>query len=280
MAQLRIQKSSKKKTVSTSGNQSAQKSSAALKQKPVVESKIKNPSEKSCCSCGVVKLLGIFVLGMFCMLLIGYGVHLWLYPHAHFKSIYGHQSQMSVRSCCLTEKNRVAPYIPDEYAPYLLTGSQRIHGRLNEDMNVRVHRRYHRPENFRSVAPDDMRGPRPKEMTVDAHESSFLPVIRHAEVFANPVTAYSREWFNRNWAGRENLKPADKRVWKTHFKGQIGPDGQFVLDHLPAGEYFVAARACVQFHPRQKGCKEVRFGKRVRTDGKQPVVLDVVFREK
>ena len=284
MAQLRTQKSSKKKAVPASGNRSAQKSSAALKQKPVVESKTKNPAEKSGYSQDTAKLLGVFALGMFCMLLIGYGAHLWMYPHAHFKSTPVHLMHgcrfVPAQPCCLPEKNRVAPYIPAEYAPYLTAGSHQIHGRLNEDMNVRVHRRHHRPENFRSAAPAGVRGSRPKTMDAAAQGSSFLPVIRHAEVFANPVTAYSREWFNRNWAGRENLKPADPRVWKTHFKGQIGPDGQFVFEHLPAGEYFVAARACVQFHPRQKGCKEVRFGKRVRTDGQQPVVLDVVYREK
>ena len=259
---------SRKKTITQS------RRSAAFNRK--TESRKAQSSEKQI---GFQKMLGVFALGMFCMLLIGYGIHLVLYPAGSCVSYPKRCCCRVVPSCSFVEQNRMAPYIPAEYAPYLKAGSKRIEGRLNPDMNVRVHRRY-QPENYRSSLPEGARRVRAKTVDAAALGSQFLPVVQRVEVFANPVTAYSREWFNRNWAGRENLKPADKRVWKTHFKGQIGPDGQFVLDHLPAGEYFVAARACVQFHPRQKGCKEVRFGKRVRTDGKQPVVLDVVFREK
>ena len=100
-------------------------------------------------------MLGVFALGMFCMLLIGYGIHLVLYPAGSCVSYPKRCCCRVVPSCSFVEQNRMAPYIPAEYAPYLKAGSKRIEGRLNPDMNVRVHRRY-QPENYREqVIPSD-----------------------------------------------------------------------------------------------------------------------------
>ncbi len=140
--------------------------------------------------------------------------------------------------CVMPEVDRYAYYITAEYKPYFKKGTHQIVGRVHLEETTGV---------------------------------------RFLEVLANPVTTYSREWFARNWAGHENLKEADKRVWRTHFAGKIKPDGSFVLSDLPEGDYFVGVRACVMFNPNQK-CREVRFGRRVNTSAEMPVELPLVSR--
>lgn len=226
-------------------------------QKTVVESKKSAvPAEKS----RFGRDIGFFGLGMFCMALIGYGVFLAAYPVG--KVAQKCSLRVYPLSCCKmqqsVEKERMSSYMPVEYAPYLKAGNHVIEGRI---MPKAVVGRRHRGQAGR-------------------FEKEFVPVLCRAEVFANPVTSYSREWFNRNWAGVENIEDADPRVWRTHFKAKVRPDGSFVFENLPAGEYFVAARACVRFHPAQRGCKEVRFGKRVQTGVSGSILLNPVYRAK
>lgn len=60
------------------------------------------------------------------------------------------------------------------------------------------------------------------------------------EVFLNPVTSYSTEWFERTIIGGQPLEAADPRALKYHRKTRADGDGKFEFEKLPPGEYYLA----------------------------------------
>ena len=92
-----------------------------------------------------------------------------------------------------------------------------------------------------------------------------LKCFENAEVFINPVTSYSDEWYKRGWAGRENLEVAHPRAFHYNKKVKTGKDGAFRFEKLPAGSYYVASAICV---PEAKGatsCQYHRYATKVET---------------
>jgi hypothetical protein len=65
------------------------------------------------------------------------------------------------------------------------------------------------------------------------------------EVWLDPVTTYSSEWFEREILNNESLSNADSRA--LTYRRTVQPDGTgfFRFERLPAGSYFIACR--VQF---------------------------------
>lgn len=64
------------------------------------------------------------------------------------------------------------------------------------------------------------------------------------EVFLNPVTSYSKQWYEVNYLGRKPLSPkeSDSRL-KDYMKiKQTNGSGQFEFKNIPAGEYYVVSR--------------------------------------
>ncbi len=55
-----------------------------------------------------------------------------------------------------------------------------------------------------------------------------------------PVTSYSFEWVDREVIGGESLEGRDARAEFFHWTVRADGFGEFQIDELPAGEYFVA----------------------------------------
>lgn len=59
-------------------------------------------------------------------------------------------------------------------------------------------------------------------------------------VSLNPVTSYSKEWFNLTVShGMTNISGADPRVYKYYRKTIADGEGRFEFENLPAGEYYI-----------------------------------------
>jgi hypothetical protein len=59
-------------------------------------------------------------------------------------------------------------------------------------------------------------------------------------VSLNPVTTYSREWWNVVVLGRREIEPGDPRAQGFHRTTIADAEGRFRFPALPAGEYYVA----------------------------------------
>ncbi len=61
------------------------------------------------------------------------------------------------------------------------------------------------------------------------------------EVFLNPVTSYSIEWYEKAFLGRMNLEPNDSRL-DRYIKTQTADgSGRFTFKNVPPGDYFVTS---------------------------------------
>lgn len=108
---------------------------------------------------------------------------------------------------------------------------------------------------------------------LDGKEKCFPKV----DVFVNPVTPYSDEWYAKGWAGRENLKAPDKRAWNYQRKTKTDENGNFVIADLPEGSYYVGSLFCLPMTSDDKACRLVRYGAKVKVKGTTPVQLEMVY---
>lgn len=135
---------------------------------------------------------------------------------------------------------RQAVFNPAQYAPYDVAGTLRLTGNVCADLPKGV------------ACPEKI------------------------DVFVNPKTDYSDEWWTKHWAGVNGISKTDERALKYNKHGVVQKDGSFVIDALPAGTYYVGAHMCVS-EVADRPCRPVRFGTEVQIDKDASVVLKQVF---
>ena len=140
---------------------------------------------------------------------------------------------------------RKAAFIESEYAPYEGTGKAVIEGNACFELN-------------------------------DGTKKCF----ENADVFINPVTTYSDEWYNRGWAGKEFLAKADERAIKFNKMIKSGKDGAFKFEGLQPGSYYVGAMVCLPQAADSKKCSCTRFASKVTMKNRVKTTLKQVFPEK
>lgn len=106
----------------------------------------------------------------------------------------------------------------------------------------------------------------------DGAEKCFAGV----DVFINPVTTYSTEWYERAWAGREFLANPDVRALKYNKKVRTAKDGSYRFENLPAGSYYVGAVVCEPARKDAKECQITRYAAKVKMKNSvRPTLLKV-----
>ena len=132
---------------------------------------------------------------------------------------------------CRATALRKAKYIEEEYAPYQKKGKAVIAGKVC--------------------------------LTLEDKTEKCFP---NSRVILNPVTSYSKEWFDRGWAGKEYLEEADPRVNPTNLVRITDENGAFSFTELPAGSYYVGAEVCVPRTQDAEECIYTRLGTRVKME--------------
>lgn len=100
------------------------------------------------------------------------------------------------------------------------------------------------------------------------------------EVFINPVTSYSDEWYNRGWAGRECLPAADERAFAYNKKVKTGKNGAFKFEKLKSGSYYVGAAVCLPATKDAKVCRSARYASKVTMKNRVKTTLKKVYPSK
>ena len=137
---------------------------------------------------------------------------------------------------------RKAAFIESEYAPYAGTGKAVIEGNACFEL-------------------------------ADGSTKCF----ENADVFINPVTTYSDEWYNRGWAGKEFLAKADARALPFNKMIKTGKDGAFKFEGLQPGSYYVGAMVCMPQAADSKRCFCTRFASKVTMKNRVKTTLKQVF---
>lgn len=106
----------------------------------------------------------------------------------------------------------------------------------------------------------------PGALTISGDVCASLPkgaiCPKNIDVFVNPKTSYSDEWWTKHWTGTYGISKVDERAIKYNKKGSVQENGQFSITDLPAGTYYVGATACVSRAPN-KPCRNTRWGTQV-----------------
>ena len=63
----------------------------------------------------------------------------------------------------------------------------------------------------------------------------------NAKARLNPVTSYSKQWYEVNYLKRKNISLADPRYLEYVYKAEFDKEGHFSFSHIPAGKYYVSA---------------------------------------
>ena len=137
---------------------------------------------------------------------------------------------------------RKASFIESEYAPYVGTGHAIIEGNTCFEL-------------------------------ADGTTKCF----ENANVFINPVTTYSDEWYNRGWAGKEFLAKADERAIAYNKMIKSGKDGAFKFESLKPGSYYVGAMVCLPDTKDSKRCVCTRYASKVTMKNRVKTTLKKVF---
>lgn len=115
-----------------------------------------------------------------------------------------------------------------EYAPYAVKGNAKIAGNLCLTL-------------------------------ADGSEKCF----ENVDIFINPVTSYSDEWYTRGWAGREYLATADARALPFNKIVKTGPNGAYAFTDLAPGSYYVGTTVCLPPAKDAKTCQYTRWATKV-----------------
>lgn len=135
---------------------------------------------------------------------------------------------------------RQAVFNPTEYAPYDIQGTLSISGNICSSL----------PKG--SICPEKI------------------------DVFVNPKTSYSDEWWTKHWTGTHGISKVDERALKYNKQGVVQPGGQFTITDLPAGTYYVGAAACVSVG-QGRPCRNMRWGAQLSLDKNTEIFLKQVF---
>lgn len=128
-------------------------------------------------------------------------------------------------------------------------------------------------------APYDVQG----TLTISGNICSSLPkgavCPEKIEVFVNPKTSYSDEWWTKHWTGTHGISKVDERALKYNKQGTVQAGGQFTITDLPAGTYYVGAAACASV-AQGKPCRNMRWGTQLSLDKNTEISLKQVFPKK
>ncbi len=94
-------------------------------------------------------------------------------------------------------------------------------------------------------------------------------------LYLNPVTSYSRQWYQESYMGGYKMEKADKRLYNYLRFTASNAQGKFAFYGVPSGTYYVigmvkCGKACGYDSPRN-----IRIAKEVTVSGSDTVSVDL-----
>jgi len=99
---------------------------------------------------------------------------------------------------------------------------------------------------------------------------------RNIELFLNPVTSYSKQWYNQSYLGGYKLTPPDKRLFNYLKSTKSDENGEFDFFGVPRGDYYLIGRITCSEECGFSSSKIIRLAKEIYIDGTTTVELTKV----
>jgi len=98
---------------------------------------------------------------------------------------------------------------------------------------------------------------------------------KQTRLYLNPVTSYSRQWYEESYIGGYKMEKADKRLYNYLKFTASNAQGKFAFYGVPSGTYYVigmvkCAKECGYDTPRN-----IRIAKEVTVSGSDTVSVDL-----
>jgi len=98
-------------------------------------------------------------------------------------------------------------------------------------------------------------------------------VGKRVELFLNPVTSYSRQWYNQSYLGGYKLTTADKRLFNYLKSTKSNENGEFSFFGVPKGDYYLISKISCSYECGFNSIKVIRLAKKIHVDGTTDVEL-------
>jgi len=67
-------------------------------------------------------------------------------------------------------------------------------------------------------------------------------IRKNLKLYLNPVTSYSKQWYEESYLGGYKMTPPDKRIFNYLKFTTTNQNGDFSFFGIPAGEYYIGAK--------------------------------------
>ncbi|HHD80433.1 MAG TPA: hypothetical protein ENK99_02330 [Campylobacterales bacterium] len=100
---------------------------------------------------------------------------------------------------------------------------------------------------------------------------------KRIELFLNPVTSYSKQWYNQSYLGGYKLTPPDKRLFNYLKSTKSDENGEFSFFGVPRGEYYLIGKITCGTECGFDSSKIIRLAKEIYINGTTNVELTKII---
>lgn len=98
---------------------------------------------------------------------------------------------------------------------------------------------------------------------------------KQTRLYLNPVTSYSRQWYNESYIGGYKMAKADKRLYNYLKFTASNAQGKFAFYGVPSGTYYVIGVVRCGKECGYDALRNIRIAKEVTVSGSDTVAVDL-----
>lgn len=98
---------------------------------------------------------------------------------------------------------------------------------------------------------------------------------KQTRLYLNPVTSYSRQWYNESYIGAYKMAKADKRLYNYLKFTASNAQGKFTFYGVPSGTYYVIGVVRCGKECGYDALRNIRIAKEVTVSGSDTVAVDL-----
>ncbi len=98
---------------------------------------------------------------------------------------------------------------------------------------------------------------------------------KNTRLYLNPVTSYSKQWYQESYIGGKKLSKADARLYNYLRFTTSDADGKFSFFEIPAGKYYLIGIVRCKDECGYSSNKNIRIAKKVAVRNGEMIDIDL-----